>query len=68
MIFVDNSGADLILGIVPLVREMLKKNGNVILVANARPAYNDITLPELQSVLHQVSIIDLPSYVNYSTS
>ena len=47
MIFVDNSGADLILGIMPLVRELLKMNSSVVLVANARPAYNDITLPEL---------------------
>ena len=35
MIFVDNAGADLILGVIPLARELLKYNCDVVLVANA---------------------------------
>jgi bifunctional damage-control phosphatase, subfamily II, fusion protein len=47
MIFVDNAGADAVLGIVPLARELLCMGADVVLVANSLPAINDITAPEL---------------------
>lgn len=46
----DNSGADIILGLLPLVRELLKLKCEVILAANSLPAINDITEKELIEV------------------
>lgn len=43
VIFVDNAGIDLILGILPLAREFLKRGSTVILSANSKPALNDVT-------------------------
>ena len=44
VIFVDNSGCDIILGILPLTRYLLKKQTICILAANSFPALNDITV------------------------
>ncbi len=46
IIFVDNSGCDIILGILPLTRFLLKKDSkpHIILAANSFPALNDITV------------------------
>jgi hypothetical protein len=44
VIFVDNSGADIVLGILPLARYFLKKKSQVILAANDFPSVNDITV------------------------
>uniref|UniRef100_A0AAG5DXS3 4'-phosphopantetheine phosphatase n=1 Tax=Anopheles atroparvus TaxID=41427 RepID=A0AAG5DXS3_ANOAO len=46
-IFTDNAGIDFVLGIVPLVRELLKRNTKVLLCATVNPAINDITYSEL---------------------
>uniref|UniRef100_A0A182MVL1 4'-phosphopantetheine phosphatase n=1 Tax=Anopheles culicifacies TaxID=139723 RepID=A0A182MVL1_9DIPT len=46
-IFTDNAGIDFVLGIVPLVRELLKRNTKVLLCATINPAINDITYSEL---------------------
>ncbi|XP_035919214.1 4'-phosphopantetheine phosphatase-like [Anopheles stephensi] len=46
-IFTDNAGIDFVLGIVPLVRELLKRNTKVLLCATRNPAINDITYSEL---------------------
>jgi hypothetical protein len=43
----DNAGTDVVLGMVPLVRELLRRGTNVVLSANSTPALNDITHPEL---------------------
>lgn len=43
----DNSGVDLILGIFPLTRELLRQGTKVILSANSYPALNDVTIREL---------------------
>eukprot|EP00246_Nothoceros_aenigmaticus_P000434 TRINITY_DN10636_c0_g1_i2.p1 TRINITY_DN10636_c0_g1~~TRINITY_DN10636_c0_g1_i2.p1 ORF type:complete len:368 (-),score=46.36 TRINITY_DN10636_c0_g1_i2:593-1696(-) len=51
VIFVDNSGADLVLGILPLARELLRRGAKVILAANDLPAINDITYEELLEVI-----------------
>ncbi|XP_059469854.1 4'-phosphopantetheine phosphatase isoform X1 [Neocloeon triangulifer] len=54
-IFVDNSGIDIVLGIIPFARELLKRGTDVILCANSAPALNDVTHSELQELLRKVS-------------
>ncbi|GLI70548.1 hypothetical protein VaNZ11_015467 [Volvox africanus] len=51
MMFVDNSGADVVLGMLPFARELLRLGCEVVLVANELPAINDITAPELRALL-----------------
>jgi hypothetical protein len=51
VIFVDNSGADIILGILPFVRYLLEKGGQVIIGANTYPSVNDITVSFMSSYL-----------------
>ncbi|XP_065178051.1 4'-phosphopantetheine phosphatase-like isoform X1 [Sycon ciliatum] len=54
MIFVDNCGFDIILGIFPLVCEFLKQGTKVILAANSQPALNDVQHNELLLLAHRV--------------
>ncbi|KAL6211086.1 hypothetical protein ACLB2K_016314 [Fragaria x ananassa] len=42
VIFVDNSGADVILGILPFARELLRRGTQVVLAANDMPSINDL--------------------------
>ncbi|KAL3843307.1 hypothetical protein ACJIZ3_000710 [Penstemon smallii] len=51
VIFVDNSGADIILGILPFARELLRRGVQVILAANDLPSINDITYTELIEIM-----------------
>ena len=51
MIFVDNAGADVVLGMLPFARELLRLRCEVVLAANSLPAINDITAPELRGLL-----------------
>ena len=44
--FVDNAGRDLILGVMPLVREMALAGTMIVLAANELPSINDITVDE----------------------
>lgn len=48
MVFVDNAGADIVLGMLPFVRELLRLQCEVVMVANSLPAINDITAAELR--------------------
>jgi len=50
IIFVDNSGADIVLGMLPLARELLQRGTEVVIAANSLPALNDITATELRSL------------------
>ncbi|KAJ3310341.1 Pantothenate kinase 4 [Boothiomyces sp. JEL0838] len=59
MIFVDNSGADLIFGILPFVRYLVSRGTEVVIAANEQPSVNDITVGELGDILEQISKIDL---------
>jgi len=56
-IFIDNSGGDFILGVIPFVEEMLRRESSVILCANSRPILNDVTYAELSLLLGQLSEI-----------
>jgi len=51
LMFVDNAGADVVLGQLPLARELLRSGCDVVMVANQLPAINDITADELKEVL-----------------
>ncbi|CAA2972136.1 Hypothetical predicted protein [Olea europaea subsp. europaea] len=51
VIFVDNSGADIILGILPFARELLRLGVQVVLAANDLPSINDVTYPELVNII-----------------
>ncbi|CAH4036258.1 4'-phosphopantetheine phosphatase [Pieris brassicae] len=56
-VFVDNSGVDVVLGILPFVRGLLLRGTSVMLCANEWPALNDITNSELESVIQSASLI-----------
>ncbi|KAK2665748.1 hypothetical protein Ddye_004322 [Dipteronia dyeriana] len=54
VIFVDNSGADIILGILPFARELLLQGTTVVLAANDLPSINDVTYPELIEIISKL--------------
>ncbi|XP_024084620.1 pantothenate kinase 4-like isoform X2 [Cimex lectularius] len=54
-VFVDNFGFDLVLGVFPFIRELLKNGTKVLLCANKYPVINDVTSEELDSALKSVS-------------
>lgn len=61
-VFVDNSGVDVVLGVLPFIRELLRRGTKVLLCANSEPSLNDVTSRELSSLLDdcacQCSILD----------
>lgn len=54
VIFVDNSGADIILGILPFARELLKRGSQVVLATNDLPSINDVTFYELIEIVSKL--------------
>ncbi|KAL0276032.1 UNVERIFIED_CONTAM: hypothetical protein PYX00_003707 [Menopon gallinae] len=56
-IFVDNSGLDVVLGVLPFARELVKRGTEVILCSNSAPALNDVTHTEMLGILKQISRI-----------
>ena len=48
LVFVDNSGFDLFLGILPLALYLIRRKTKVILASNTYPALNDVTFLELK--------------------
>jgi type II pantothenate kinase len=50
-VFVDNAGADIALGVLPLVEELLEIGCRVTLAANSGPALNDVTAAELAAII-----------------
>ncbi|XP_047046390.1 pantothenate kinase 2 [Lolium rigidum] len=55
LISVDNSGADVVLGMLPLARELLRNGIEVVLVANSLPALNDVTANELPEIVAEAA-------------
>ncbi|BFI31343.1 type II pantothenate kinase [Marchantia polymorpha subsp. ruderalis] len=51
LLFVDNSGADIMLGMLPFARELLRRGTEVVLVANSLPAINDLVAAELPAII-----------------
>jgi type II pantothenate kinase len=58
LFFVDNAGADIVLGVLPVAREMARAGIRVVLSPNTAPALNDITLVELDPLLNQLAVTD----------
>ncbi|CAG9461150.1 unnamed protein product [Pedinophyceae sp. YPF-701] len=58
LLFVDNAGADLVLGMIPLARELLRHGTDVVMAANSLPAINDVTAGELEAVLQATAHMD----------
>ena len=54
VLFVDNAGAEVLLGMLPLARQLLRRGTEVVVAANSLPAINDITAAELDALLPQV--------------
>ncbi|XP_023931530.1 pantothenate kinase 4 isoform X2 [Lingula anatina] len=57
VIFCDNSGIDIILGVFPFARELLSRGTKVILCANTMPALNDVTYSEVIILAKRVAAI-----------
>ncbi|KAK7913436.1 hypothetical protein WMY93_013647 [Mugilogobius chulae] len=58
LFFVDNSGVDIILGVMPFVRELLSRGTEVVLASNSAPALNDVTNGELQILTERIAAMD----------
>ena len=58
MIFVDNAGADFVLGVLPLVRWLRTHGAAVAIVANDGPALNDVTVDESHQHRARAAVID----------
>lgn len=58
LFFVDNAGSDIVLGAVPLIRELARLGPRVVVAANTRPALNDITIDELDVLLRRLADLD----------
>lgn len=58
VVFADNAGADVVLGQLPLVREMIRRGTEVVVAANQRASLNDVTCDELLALLDRVKVID----------
>ncbi|KAK7817266.1 hypothetical protein U0070_004403, partial [Myodes glareolus] len=58
LIFADNSGIDVILGVFPFVRELLCRGTEVILACNSGPALNDVTYSESLIVAERIAAMD----------
>lgn len=56
VIFVDNSGADLVLGVLPLARELVRQGATVVIAANDKPSINDVTYSELLLVVQKLQL------------
>ncbi len=58
VVFADNAGPDVVLGLLPMAREMLRRSIEVVVTANAQPSHNDITHDELIELLLSVCDVD----------
>ena len=58
VLFVDNAGPDVTLGMLPLTRELLKRGTKVVLTANTQASLNDVTHAELIELVDQVPGFD----------
>lgn len=59
LLFVDNAGADFVLGMIPLARELVRQGtGQVVIAANEQPAINDMTEAEICELLPRIADAD----------
>ena len=59
LLFVDNAGSDIVLGMIPFARELLRRGTEVIITANTSPSLNDVTCDELIDLLGQIAAWDV---------
>lgn len=66
VVFVDNTGADFILGVMPFVRELAAHGTEIVLAANELPSLNDVIADEAVGILAQLADLDdeLASYIS----
>lgn len=55
VLFVDNAGPDVLLGMLPLGRFLLQRGTKVTLAANTTPSLNDVTHDELVDQMEQIA-------------
>ncbi len=60
IVFVDNAGCDIVLGMIPFVRWLLMRGTAVVVTANTWPSLNDVTIDELGELMDRVAAIDQP--------
>jgi len=58
VIFLDNAGCDLVLGVLPLARELALTGTMVVLAANELPSLNDVTADETVQIVQRLSARD----------
>ncbi|MFW6060758.1 MAG: ARMT1-like domain-containing protein [Phycisphaeraceae bacterium] len=58
LLFVDNAGPDVVLGMLPFARHLLARGTEVILAANTAPSLNDVTHEELVALLDEAAHLD----------
>lgn len=55
VMFVDNAGCDVVLGMIPLARQLLRRGTQVLLTANTSPSLNDVTHDELAVLIDRIA-------------
>ena len=58
VLFVDNAGVDIVLGVLPFARSLLNRGTEVVLAANSAPSLNDITHDELSALVQTMASWD----------
>lgn len=58
LLFVDNAGSDVVLGMLPFARELLRRGTRVVLSANRTPSLNDVTHDELVALVGEAARVD----------
>lgn len=58
LMFVDNAGPDVVVGMLPFARHLLQRGTDVILTANSEPSLNDVTHDELVALLDEAQQLD----------
>ncbi len=58
VMFIDNAGPDIVLGMIPFARDLLQRGVDVLLAANETPTLNDVTIDELHMLIDRVVAID----------
>lgn len=58
VLFVDNAGPDVVLGMIPLARYLLQQGTTVVLSANTEPSLNDVTHDELTVLIERITQFD----------
>jgi type II pantothenate kinase len=58
LLFVDNAGPDVVLGMIPFARHLLQHGTSVVLSANTEPSLNDVTHGELTELIDRIAEFD----------